>query len=229
MAMMAPHWRPQPRQYLSYHMTQMSIQMSLPTTQSRPILGQPSQHQLPQQTTPVLRRSLSHLLGPRVKAMQLTERLQEGCKTMMTMSKKLSHPSFDVPIAQRRNLLWVSSSKYPFMFSLVVSLLKAQPQLIVNLPLSSRHIKTHTLPYRCDFQGCNIGKATQRDLDRHKDTHGKIRLYFCPVPGCPWYVNGPKIGFSRRLDNAKRHLKSHANHHDLSVLREEDQGRLFEV
>jgi hypothetical protein len=229
MAMMASHWRPQPHQFLSYHMTQMSIQMPFPATQPRLILGQLSQLQPPQQTTPVLRQSLSHLLDPRVKAMQLTERLEQGSKTMITMSKKLSHPSFDVPIAQRRNLLWVSSSKYPVMFSFVVSLLKAQPQLIVNLPMSSRHIKTHTLPYRCDFQGCGIGKATQRDLDRHKDAHGKIRLYFCPVLGCPWHVNGPKVGFSRRLDNAKRHLKSHANHRDLSVLREDSQGRLFRV
>ncbi|KAN0119469.1 T-complex protein 11 domain containing protein [Hyaloscypha variabilis] len=92
----------------------------------------------------------------------------------------------------------------------------------------NRHIKTHTLPYLCNFPGCRIGKATQRDLDRHKDTHGKTRLYFCPVPGCPWHVNGPKVGFSRRLDNAKRHLKSHANNHDLSVLREDSQGRLIE-
>ena len=93
----------------------------------------------------------------------------------------------------------------------------------------SRHIKTHTLPYRCDFQGCSIGKATQRDLDRHKDTHGKIPLYFCPVECCPWHVNGSKRGFSRRLDNAKRHLKSHVNYQDLSVLREDSQGRLFRV
>lgn len=110
MAIMASHWRPQPHQLLSYHMTQMSIQMPLPATQPRLILGQLSQLQPPQQTTPVLRQSLSHLLDPRVKAMQLTECLQQGCKTMMTMSKKLSHPSFDVPIAQRRNLLWVSST-----------------------------------------------------------------------------------------------------------------------
>jgi hypothetical protein len=113
-------------------MTQMSIQMSLPTTQPRPILGQPSQHQLPQQTTPVLRQSLSHLLDPRVKAMQLTERLQQGCKTMMTMSKKLSHPSFNVPIAQRRNLLWVSSSKYSFMSRWWSPFSKPSPNLLLT-------------------------------------------------------------------------------------------------
>ncbi|KUJ13403.1 HET-domain-containing protein [Mollisia scopiformis] len=78
-----------------------------------------------------------------------------------------------------------------------------------------RHIRTHTLPYRCDFQGCEIGKATQRDLDRHMDAHLKIRRYFCPVKGCPWHPNGPTGGFSRRLDNAKRHLKSHIDYHDL--------------
>jgi hypothetical protein len=148
--------------------------------------------------------------------------LQQGTSTVTIMSRKLS--SFDVPIARRRNLLWASSSKFPSPVLTSHHTL----QLVANRLSSSRHIKTHTLPYLCNFPGCGIRKATQRDLDHHKDTHGKIRLYFCPVPGCPWHVNGPKVGFSRRLDNAKRHLKSHANN-DLSVLREDSRGRLFRV
>jgi hypothetical protein len=31
------------------------------------------------------------------------------------------------------------------------------------------------------------------------------------------------------LDNAKRHLKSHVNNQDLSVLREDSQGKLWRV
>jgi hypothetical protein len=100
---------------------------------------------------------------------------------------------------------------------------------MINLLSCSHHIKTHTLPYRCTFQGCEIRKATRRDLERHLDTHEKTRLYFCPVLGCPWHVDGPKGGFSRRLDNANRHLKAHANYDGLSVLREDSEGRLFRV
>ncbi|KAL2069011.1 hypothetical protein VTL71DRAFT_15349 [Oculimacula yallundae] len=93
-----------------------------------------------------------------------------------------------------------------------------------SLALLNRHINTHTRPYGCH---CGVNKATQRDLDRHQDTHGKIRRYFCCVAGCAWDVNGVKRGFSRRLDNAKRHLKSHDNHATLFVLREDSQGRLW--
>jgi hypothetical protein len=229
MAMMASRCRPQPRQFLSYHMTPMSLQMSLPAIQPRPILGQPSQLPPPQRTIQALQPLPSRLLVPKAKALQLTQHLQQGSKMVMTMPKRLPHPSFDVPNAQRRNLLWVSSSKSPFAFLSAISSPRPNSDLLANNLTSSRHLKTHTLPYRCDFQGCGIGKATQRDLDRHKDTHGKIRLYFCPVRGCPWHVNGPKVGFSRRLDNAKRHLKSHANNQDLSVLREDSQGGLSRV
>ncbi|KUJ23375.1 uncharacterized protein LY89DRAFT_728128 [Mollisia scopiformis] len=96
--------------------------------------------------------------------------------------------------------------------------------------LLNKHIKTHTQPYRCGHQGCAVGKATQRDLDRHQDTHGKIRRYFCPVYGCAYDVHGIQGGFSRRLDNAKRHLKTtHDNSQGLSVLREDSQGRLERV
>ncbi|KAH9224634.1 hypothetical protein DL95DRAFT_452384 [Leptodontidium sp. 2 PMI_412] len=100
------------------------------------------------------------------------------------------------------------------------------PETKPSRALLNRHINTHTRPYACH---CGVNKATQRDLDRHQDTHGKIRRYFCPVPGCPWNVHGIKRGFSRRLDNAKRHLKSHDNHATLFVLREDSQGRLSRV
>jgi len=235
MATTTSHWRPQPRQFLSSHTTLMSqLQMSLQATQSRPILGQSSQLRLLQPTKLVPRQLASPLLDPKVKAMQRTQRLQGGSKTAVTMvsTQTPQYLSFDVPIAQMRNPLWVNSSRLPFHIPVNVNNPKSQVPLI-TLALTyrpgSRHIKTHTLPYRCDFRGCSIGKATQRDLDRHKDTHGKIRLYFCPVPGCPWHVDGHKVGFSRRLDNAKRHLKSHDNSQDLSVLREDSQGRLWRV
>ncbi|KAH7336255.1 hypothetical protein BKA65DRAFT_552915 [Rhexocercosporidium sp. MPI-PUGE-AT-0058] len=91
------------------------------------------------------------------------------------------------------------------------------PKIKPSRALLNRHINTHTRPYACH---CGVSKATQRDLDRHQDTHGKIRRYFCPVAGCPWNVHGIKHGFSGRLDNAKRHLKSHENHATLFVLRE---------
>jgi predicted RNA-binding Zn-ribbon protein involved in translation (DUF1610 family) len=100
------------------------------------------------------------------------------------------------------------------------------PEKKVSRALLNKHIKTHTQPYRCN---CGVGKATQRDLDRHQDRHGKIRRYFCPVSGCAWDIYGVQGGFSRRLDNAKRHLKSHNNSHTLSVLREDNQGRLWRV
>ncbi|KAG4442057.1 hypothetical protein IFR05_002451 [Cadophora sp. M221] len=100
------------------------------------------------------------------------------------------------------------------------------PEIKPSRALLNRHINTHTRPYACH---CGVNKATQRDLDRHQDTHGKIRRYFCPVAGCPWNVHGIKRGFSRRLDNAKRHLKSHDNHATLFVLREDSQGRLSRV
>lgn len=93
--------------------------------------------------------------------------------------------------------------------------------------VSSRHIKTHIRPYRCS--NCGDRFSEQRDLDRHHDKHGKIRLYFCPVVHCPWHVRGDKHGFSRRLDNAKRHLKLHKGLQNLSVLREDSQGRLSRV
>lgn len=100
------------------------------------------------------------------------------------------------------------------------------PEKRASRAVLNKHIKTHTQPYRCN---CGVGKATQRDLDRHQDTHGKIRKYFCPVSGCAWDNHGVQGGFSRRLDNAKRHLKSHNNSHTLSVLREDNQGRLWRV
>ncbi|CAG8956946.1 hypothetical protein HYFRA_00011997 [Hymenoscyphus fraxineus] len=96
--------------------------------------------------------------------------------------------------------------------------------------LINRHINTHEKPYECPT--CQKTRATQRDLDRHLDIHGRIRRYFCPVEGCSSSVHGSKGGFSRRLDNAKRHLKSHANKsrdRELRVLREDDSGRLVEV
>jgi hypothetical protein len=197
----------------------------------RPIRGQSSQLLLPQRTIRALQRLPSRRLDPKVKALQHMQLLQRGSKTVMTKSliQELPHLSFDAPIAQSRNPLWVNSSR--LYFHIQSNIYASQTTILSHyLTLTcfpcSRHVKTHTLPYRCDFQGCGIGKATQRDLDRHKDTHGKIRLYFCPVPGCPWHVNGDKIGFSRRLDNAKRHLKSHTNSQNLSVLREDSQGRL---
>ncbi|KAK0109848.1 hypothetical protein ONS95_002518 [Cadophora gregata] len=98
------------------------------------------------------------------------------------------------------------------------------PRTFTTRASFNKHINTHTKPYACD---CGVSKATQRDLDRHQDTHGKIRRYFCPVASCPWHVAGIKGGFSRRLDNAKRHLKSHVNHKTLFVLREDTQGRLL--
>ncbi|PVH88863.1 hypothetical protein DL98DRAFT_580414 [Cadophora sp. DSE1049] len=97
------------------------------------------------------------------------------------------------------------------------------PKINTTRASFNKHINTHTKPYSCH---CGVSKATQRDLDRHQDTHGKIRRYFCPVAGCAWHVAGIKSGFSRRLDNAKRHLKSHAKHETLFVLREDSQGRL---
>ncbi|CAG8980743.1 hypothetical protein HYALB_00013693 [Hymenoscyphus albidus] len=96
--------------------------------------------------------------------------------------------------------------------------------------LINRHINTHEKPYECPK--CHKTRATQRDLDRHLDIHGRIHRYFCPVEGCSSSVHGSKGGFSRRLDNAKRHLKSHANkirEKELRVLREDDSGRLVEV
>jgi hypothetical protein len=80
---------------------------------------------------------------------------------------------------------------------------------LINQLSYSRHVEIHTLPYRCDFQGCENAEATVKDLNRHKAKHQKIQLYFCPVEGCLWHVNGPKGGL--RWDDAKRHLKSHPN------------------
>jgi hypothetical protein len=194
MAMMAPHWRPQPRQYLSYHMTQMSIQMSLPTTQPRPILGQPSQLQLPQQTTPVLRQSLSHLLDPKVKAMQLTERLQQGCKTMMTMSKKLSHPSFDVPIAQRRNLLWVNSSKSLFTLPSAFSPLKVLELLAHVFPLADTSRLTPCLIY-ATFKAVASGKQHNGTSIVTRTHTERFDYTFAPFPAAHGTSTGPKSAF----------------------------------
>jgi hypothetical protein len=111
MAMMASHWRPQPCQFLSYHMTPMSPQMLLPAIQPRSMLGQPYQLPLPQQTIQVLRQSRSRHLDHKIKVLQLTQRLQQRSQTEVTMSQLMPPQSFDVPNAQRRNLLWVNSSK----------------------------------------------------------------------------------------------------------------------
>ena len=91
---------------------------------------------------------------------------------------------------------------------------------LVNQLSYSHHVETHTLPYQCDFQGCEDAEATVEDLNRHKAKHQKIQLYFCPVEGCLWHVNGPKGGL--RFDDAKRHLKSHPNCQDLSVFIQEN-------
>jgi hypothetical protein len=113
MATMASHWRPQPRQLLSSHMTIMfQLQMSLQAIPLRSTLGQPPQLPLAQRTIRVPQQSPSRLPDPKVKALQHTQRLQLGSKTMMTMvfTRRLQHPSFDVPTAQRRNPLWVNST-----------------------------------------------------------------------------------------------------------------------
>jgi len=92
-------------------MTPMSPQMLLPAIQALPMLCQPSQLPLPQRTIQVLQQSPSRLLDPKIKVLQLTQRLQQRSQTEVTMAQLMPPQSFDVPSAQRRNLLWVSSSK----------------------------------------------------------------------------------------------------------------------
>lgn len=181
---------------------------------------------LPQALPRVLPRYPRRLPPPGVKAGRRVLRLPLGSKMAMEwwwllFQQSQSHRGFDVENAKRSYPLRHCSSKL---------------QLHTNKPIAvtnssySRHINTHNLPYKCDFGNCIVGKATQRDLDRHQDTHAKIRRYFCPVTGCPWAVHGDRGGFSRRLDNAKRHMElSHGNDQNMSVLREDLQGRLSRV
>ncbi|KAI8648153.1 hypothetical protein NCS56_01547500 [Fusarium sp. Ph1] len=71
-----------------------------------------------------------------------------------------------------------------------------------------KHMNTHTLPFRCDFQGCprEVGFSTRNDLDRHKKNVHKdwsvdSAIFICPFstcrqPGKLW----------PRADNFRAHL-----------------------
>lgn len=74
----------------------------------------------------------------------------------------------------------------------------------------NKHEKTHSLPYKCHFEGClfsegelRVGFRQQRDLDRHLETHQPVRAYRCYVPGCE--------STATRNYNMKRHLRRQHN------------------
>ena len=96
-----------------------------------------------------------------------------------------------------------------------------------NIFFCSRHINTHDRPYKCH---CGERRATTTDLKRHQAIHEKTRIYFCSAQQCIYNADGPKVGFQRRLDNAKRHIRTaHKDTEGIHVLREDSQGRLSKV
>jgi hypothetical protein len=78
----------------------------------------------------------------------------------------------------------------------------------------SKHLKTHTRPFKCSESNCNHPAANLRDLKRHLRTHGTKtgdRAFSCPYSRCEYSQNGDKEPF-KRLDHAKRHIvRKHPN------------------
>lgn len=67
----------------------------------------------------------------------------------------------------------------------------------------SKHMKTHTRPFKCPMNACTMGFATQRDLTRHEQSVHKVigrSMAYCPHSGCKYFANG-------REDNLERHIK----------------------
>lgn len=209
--------RPMPRQFLLQHM-KMSTRTCQPLITTR---------QLCRRQAVALKQILLRPIGIQHQIIE-TMLLQQSChlQSILRIMKEINrlvchqHNHFNVYIALKAAPQSHCLSKYPVVSWNYETSIKQ---------LDSRHIKSHTRPHTCAFPGCRVSKAEQRDLDRHQDTHGKIRLYFCPVARCSYDANGTERGFSRRLDNAKRHLKSHDNHQNMSVLKEDSQGRLSRV
>jgi hypothetical protein len=114
LATMASQRRPQPCHFLSRHLIPLCrLQISLRQIQRRPIRGQPFRPHLAQRIARARSRQMPLLRLPQVKAPQRTHRLQVGLKNtvVITSPQSLSHPSLDVRIAQRKNLLGHYSSK----------------------------------------------------------------------------------------------------------------------
>jgi len=114
LATMASQRRLQPRHFLSRHLIPLCrLQMSLRQIQPRPIRGQRFRLHLAQRIARARSRQMPLLRLPQVKAPQRTHRLQVGLKNtvVITSLQSLSHPSLDVRIAQRTNLLGHYSSK----------------------------------------------------------------------------------------------------------------------
>ncbi|XP_054165949.1 zinc finger protein 62 homolog [Oppia nitens] len=89
-----------------------------------------------------------------------------------------------------------------------------QMRYYTDWELKQHRIKAHELtnpadrPYRCDYDGCCLAYATQRDLKRHRHRHD--RIYRCSWPECDQSYPA-KIALKEHMD---RHLnvKSHKCH-----------------
>jgi hypothetical protein len=114
LATMASPSSPQPRHFPSPYLIPLCrLQISRRQIQPRPIRGQLFRLHLAQRIAQARSRRMALLLLPQVKALQRTHHLQVWLKNrVVVMSpQSLLHPSLDVRIAQRMNLLGHYSSK----------------------------------------------------------------------------------------------------------------------
>jgi Zinc finger, C2H2 type len=75
----------------------------------------------------------------------------------------------------------------------------------------NRHRDTHTRPYKCHGDGCQlVAFATRKDLERHQRSRhvpmSKVKEYSCRVPKCPFNREEGGRGFGRK-DNLLRHMR----------------------
>jgi len=82
----------------------------------------------------------------------------------------------------------------------------------------NKHMKRHTLPYKCDVEGCSYSEGGDpggfyqlRDLKRHETTHQPERSYHCYWPGCS--------SSATRAYNMVRHLREQ---HDIEEIKQGD-------
>jgi hypothetical protein len=105
---------PQPRHFFSRHLIRLCrLQMSFRQIQPHPSHGQPIQPHPAQRIARARSRRMPLLRLPPVKALHRTHHVQMGLKNtvVITSPQSLSHPSLDVRIAQRTNILGHYSSK----------------------------------------------------------------------------------------------------------------------
>jgi hypothetical protein len=111
--MVSQRW-PQPRHFLLRHLIlPCQLQILLQQIQLRPIRGQRFRLRLAQRIVRARSRQMLPLLLSQVKALQRTQHLRMGLKTIVSIMspQALSHLSLVVHIAQRANLLGHYSSK----------------------------------------------------------------------------------------------------------------------